>query len=214
MKILKAFFAILASLFGRTSVKSTTKIETTVSTTVVDTTPDTSSEPVVVEEVEDTPVVVLPKWHVPIRSDKFSITQSFLNHDPDTYKKTGHHPGVDYGTQGEDMVPLYFCADGEVIETGLNQYFGNYFFYYVPEVDRTFVYFHLRDQAPGKGQYSVGNVCGITGQTGLSHGIHLHLECIKGRKTSEDRRYLYVSKDKVQECSEDADAFIRSRISL
>ena len=162
---------------------------------------------------EDKPSAVQPKWHPPIRSDKFRPTQRFLNPDP-IYKITGHHPGTDYGTQGEDGVPLHFCADGEIIESGLHKAFGNYFFYYVPAVDRTFVYFHLRDIAPAHGQYKAGQQCGTTGETGMSAGIHLHLECMKGRKTSVDRARLFISKDALAEAAEDADTFIRSRINL
>lgn len=147
-------------------------------------------------------------WHPPIRTDKFKLTQNFLNPDP-LYKITGHHPGVDYGTQGDADIPLYFCADGEVIENGNNKSFGNYFFYYVQEVDRTFAYFHLRDKFPDMGFYKSGQQCGITGKTGLSFGIHLHLECLKGRKTSLDRSKLYTSKDNILANAEDADAFIR-----
>ena len=152
------------------------------------------------------------KWFAPIRKNKFVVTQKFLNPDSVTYPKTGHHPGVDYGTQGEDNVTLYFCADGEVIESGSHAVFGNYFFYHVPEVDRTFVYFHLKDSAPIKGHYKVGQQCGIAGKTGLSQGIHLHLECIKGRKTSADRAALFTSKDALMKAAEDADAFIRARL--
>lgn len=155
----------------------------------------------------------IKKWHTPIRIDKFHVTQKFLTPDAKNYPKTGHHPGTDYGTQGDDNVPLYFCADGEVIENGSDhKYFGNYFFFYVPEVDRTFVYFHLRDSAPAKGQYQAGQQCGITGKTGLSYGIHLHLECMKGRKTSADRAALYISKDALAAVAEDADNFIRPRV--
>lgn len=164
------------------------------------------------EEVKESEATT--KWHVPIREDKFIVTQKFLNPDPVTYVKTGVHPGVDYGTQGENDVPLFFCADGEVIEAGANhKFFGNYFFYYIPEVDRTFVYFHLRDNPPVKGTYRDGEQCGITGKTGLSFGIHLHLECIKGRKNSTDRAKLYVSRESISTCAEDADAFIRARLS-
>ncbi len=153
------------------------------------------------------------KWFYPIRADKFLVTQKFLNPDSTTYPKTGHHPGVDYGTQGEDNVPLYFCADGEVIESGVHNSFGNYFFYYVPDVDRTFVYFHLRDGAPAKKLYAGGVQCGLAGKTGLSHGIHLHLECIKGKKTSAERSTLYTSKATLISASEDPDAFLRARIT-
>ncbi len=152
------------------------------------------------------------KWFAPIRADKFKVFQKFLQPDADTYPKTGHHPGVDYSTKQENGVPLYFCADGEVIESGSHAQFGNYFFFYVPEVDRTFVYFHLRDAAPIKGQYKGGAQCGITGTTGKSTGIHLHLECMKGRKTSANRSSLYISKEALMAAAEDADAFIRSRL--
>src|SRR3989344_3623271 len=153
------------------------------------------------------------KWSPPIRIDKFKVTQKFLTPDSQNYPITGVHPGTDYGTKGEDNVPLYFCADGEVIETGAaHAYFGNYFFYYIPEVDRTFAYFHLRDSLPSKGSHKAGEQCGITGKTGLSFGIHLHLECIKGRKTSADRMKLYKSKTALVAAAEDADAFIRARL--
>ncbi|MEK7567778.1 MAG: SH3 domain-containing protein [Patescibacteria group bacterium] len=152
------------------------------------------------------------KWFKPIRSDKFVVTQGFLVPDSVNYPKTGHHPGVDYGTQGEDDVPLYFCSDGEVIEIGINNSFGNYFFYYANEVDKTFLYFHLRDAAPAKGKYNGGVQCGIAGKTGQSQGIHLHLECMKGRKLSSDRATLYTSYSALVAVAENADAFIRARI--
>ena len=156
---------------------------------------------------------VKSKWYIPIRADKFKVTQKFLTPDSESYPITGVHPGTDYGTGGENNVPLYFCADGEVIETGANhQYFGNYFFYYVPEVDRTFAYFHLRDTLPTKGAHKAGEQCGITGKTGLSYGIHLHLECIKGKKTSAQRAVLYTSKEALLAAAEDVDDFIRLRI--
>lgn len=162
---------------------------------------------------EVAPVIVEPviQWYAPIRKDKFRVTQKFLEPN-ELYKVTGHHPGVDYGTQGQDNVPLYYCSDGEVIESGYNNSCGNYFLYYVPSVDHTFAYFHLRDLAPAKGQCRAGEQCGITGQTGLSQGIHLHLECMKGRITFADRARVYTSKASIAENAEDADAFIRSRL--
>lgn len=170
--------------------------------------PSVISESAEHEKVAD---VAKLKWHSPIRNDKFRVTQKFLNPDP-RYKITKHHPGTDYGTQGEDNVPLYFCADGEVIESGFHNAFGNYFFFYVPEADRTFIYFHLRDAAPAKGQYRIGEQCGITGKTGMSEGIHLHLECMRGRNISTDRGAFYTSKEAIATIAEDADAFIRSRL--
>ena len=158
-------------------------------------------------------VAEAPQWHAPIREDKFKVTQKFLNPNKKNYPVTGVHSGTDYGTQGLDGVPLYFCADGEVIETGVDhKFFGNYFFYYVPEVDRTFAYFHLRDSLPKKGKYKGGEICGIAGNTGFSHGIHLHMECIKGRKTSADRSKFCASKTALISAMEDSDKFIRERL--
>lgn len=152
-------------------------------------------------------------WVPPIRVDKFKITQAFLVPDSVNYPKTGHHPGVDYGTQGETNIPVYFCADGFVIESASNhQYFGNYFFYYVPEVDRTFVYFHLKNVPPVLGVYNAGHQAGIVGNTGLSYGPHLHLECMKGRKNSANRAALYTSFEALKLAAEDADAYIRSKL--
>lgn len=168
------------------------------------------------EKIDNTPTPpsTTRKWFAPIRIDKFKITQPFLNPDATSYPKTGHHPGVDYGTQSELNVPIYFCADGEVIENGFSNSFGNYFFYYVAEVDRTFLYFHLKDIAPSKGTYKAGTQCGIAGMTGFSTGIHLHLECMRGKKTSTDRANLYTSKSALMAASEDPDSFIRQRLSL
>ena len=159
------------------------------------------------------PVVpTVAKWFKPIRADKFVVTQKFNVPDSVNYPSTGHHPGVDYGTQGEENVPIYFVCDGEVIESGLGTYFGNYFFYYVPTVDRTFLYFHLRFTAPTKGKYPGGLQCGVAGNTGLSFGVHLHLECMKGKKTSTDRRNLLTSASALLATSDDPDTFLRSRI--
>jgi len=166
-----------------------------------------------VQDIPPTPITK-SKWCAPIRPDKFiKCTRPFLEFNDVDYPKTKHHPGVDYGTKGETDVPLYFCADGEVIESSFDpKFLGNYFFFYVPEVDRTFAYFHLRNAAPAKGQYKVGMQCGIAGQTGYSKGIHLHLECLKGRKTSVNRSSLYSSKEALMTAAEDADVFIKARL--
>lgn len=64
-----------------------------------------------------------------------------------------------------------------------------------------------------KGFYKAGEKCGVAGESGLSRGIHLHLECIKGRKMSSDRNRLYASKNSLAAVAEDADAFIRPRLN-
>ncbi len=151
-------------------------------------------------------------YAAPIRADKFIVTQVFNAPDPVNYPITGHHPGVDYGTQGATDVPCFFVTDGEVIESGLHPSFGNYFFYYCPGPDRTFVYFHLRDAAPHVGAYKAGQQAGIVGNTGLSQGTHLHLECMHGRQNSATRSKLLISAAALVVASEDANAFLRARI--
>lgn len=152
-------------------------------------------------------------WFEPISPQKFHVTQVFFAVDPVNYPITKHHPGVDYGTQGATDIPIYFCADGEVIDTGSSKSFGNFFFYYVPGVDRTFVYFHLRGKAPQLGAYKAGQQCGVAGDTGFAQGIHLHLECIQGRVTAAKRSKLFTSADNLSIFAEDPDAFIRARLS-
>lgn len=154
------------------------------------------------------------KWFAPIAANCFAVGQKYLTPDADTYPVCKHHPGVDYPLKGATNVALYYCADGEVIESSIHPQFGNYFFYYVPEVDRTFAYFHLRDAAPAKGKYKGGQQAGFAGNTGKSTGPHLHLECMKGRKTSADRGGLYVSKEALMAAGEDADIFVRARLKV
>lgn len=192
MESLKKFFSDFANLF-KTKKDNDNK-------TITD-------EKVIIEEKKEL------KFYLPIRADKFKITQDFLEPNP-LYTITGHHPGVDYGTQGEDNVPLYFVADGEVIDTGYNNSCGNYFFYYVKEVDRTFVYFHLRDVAPSLGFYKGGDICGITGKTGLSQGIHLHFECIIGKKKLIDRSNIYKTKEMIAANAENANTFILNKVTV
>ncbi len=152
-------------------------------------------------------------WHPPIREDKFRVTQAFLHPDRENYPVTGLHPGTDYGTQGEAGVPLYFVADGEVIERGENhKYFGNYFFYFVPRSRRTFAYFHLADMPPAEGKHKAGEQCGVAGETGLAYGIHLHLVCIKVKKGSAERAAAYTSAAALTAAAEDADTFLRKRL--
>lgn len=160
------------------------------------------------------------KWYVPIRADKFSPYEEneFLKYDPETYPTTKHHPGIDYRTHSTNDVSLHFCADGEIIESGfLPKSLGNYFCFYVPEVDHTFIYCHLCDTPPPKGKYNVGVQAGIAGTTGKSTGIHLHLECIKGRHTFASRMQIYTSETNLLQAAKDgtiknADAFIRSNL--
>lgn len=167
-------------------------------------------EPVNIEEKQE--VFTKKRWYSPIEDRFFKVTQEWLAHDAESYPKTQTHPGVDFGTQGTKNVKLFFCADGEVIESGFHKSFGNYFFYFVESVNKTFVYFHGANNAPEKGIYKGGEYAMTCGETGLHFGIHLHLECINGRVDSAKRSQLYTSKQAIIDCSEDAYLFLKERI--
>lgn len=151
-------------------------------------------------------------WPVSISSTK--ITNPFLTPDKKNYPITGVHPGVDYGVSGAPF-PLFAVADGEVIERGSHAVFGNYFHLYVPGVDRTFIYMHISRpyDLPKLGKISRGEPCGYAGDTGQAEGVHLHLECIKGRVTSADRKALFTNAERLKRYAEDPHAFLKSRIS-
>jgi murein DD-endopeptidase MepM/ murein hydrolase activator NlpD len=152
------------------------------------------------------------KLHIPIEAKHFVLTQKFLNPDPKLYPKTGVHPGCDYGTKGDPNVYLYYVADGEVIDRGTDSIFGNWFFYYVPELNVTFAYFHLAECPPPRGAYKAGEVPSVCGSTGLSTGIHLHLEAYRGKKYRRDR--IFNSKADIERLCFDADKYLRSQLNM
>jgi murein DD-endopeptidase MepM/ murein hydrolase activator NlpD len=93
--------------------------------------------------------------------------------------------------EGQDVfadagTPLVAVRDGSVVETGNDGGRGNYIAIWSPEVDRTFVYFHMR--APTR--FAVGDEVeggarvGAVGCTGSCWGDHLHLEMRTGRGTT------------------------------
>ncbi len=135
-------------------------------------------------------------WYLPVKSEKAVMTSGYMVVNWTDYPKTGHHPGVDYDVPGDEDVQLQFCGNGDVVDRGefsniqrypLAKWLGNYFFLYVPSIDRTFLYAHLREAPPALGQVNAGDPCGIAGKTGTANGIHLHFECWKGRRTANTR---------------------------
>jgi hypothetical protein len=84
-------------------------------------------------------------WHPPINLKKFNATQAYGVPNL-VYSVLKHHPGSDYGTQGEDGWSAYIVHDGVVTDIGAWQRsIGNYIFYYCADIDRTFAQFHHRD---------------------------------------------------------------------
>jgi murein DD-endopeptidase MepM/ murein hydrolase activator NlpD len=93
--------------------------------------------------------------------------------------------------EGQDVfadagTPLVAVRDGTVVETGDDGGRGNYVAIWSPEVDRTFVYLHMRAPtsfAPGD-PVEGGARVGAVGCTGSCWGDHLHLEMRAGRGTT------------------------------
>jgi murein DD-endopeptidase MepM/ murein hydrolase activator NlpD len=93
--------------------------------------------------------------------------------------------------EGQDVfadagTPLVAVRDGEVVETGDDGGRGNYVAIWSLELDRTFVYLHMR--APTRlavgDRVGGGARVGAVGCTGSCWGDHLHLEMRVGRGTT------------------------------
>jgi murein DD-endopeptidase MepM/ murein hydrolase activator NlpD len=93
--------------------------------------------------------------------------------------------------EGQDVfadagTPLVAVRDGRVVETGDDGGRGNYVAIWSLEVDRTFVYLHMRAPTP----LAVGDAVdggarvGAVGCTGSCWGDHLHLEMRAGQGTT------------------------------
>jgi murein DD-endopeptidase MepM/ murein hydrolase activator NlpD len=99
------------------------------------------------------------------------------------WRGTRRHEGQDvFAAAG---TPLVAIRDGTVVETGDDGGRGNYVAIWSPEVDRTFVYLHMRAPAALAVGDSVqgGARVGAVGCTGSCWGDHLHLEMRAGRGT-------------------------------
>jgi len=154
-------------------------------------------------------------WHPPINLKKFTVTQAY-GVPNDVYNVLKHHPGRDYGTQGEDGWGAYIVHDGVVTDVGAwDRSIGNYLFYYCADIDRTFAQFHHRDPVKLKvgDTVTAGQKFGTTGKTGFSMGIHCHIECLSGKHTFASRASITTDWTTFSAHSEDPDALIRARLA-
>ncbi len=156
-------------------------------------------------------------WNIPIPKIYFVLSQTYLNEDWSLYPKFGHHTGVDYGGAGQTNIPLYACADGEIIyrevfNSAWGASLGNHAVLYVHSVDKSFLYCHMPADPPTLGPVKAGNKIGLMGNTGKSAGgaIHLHLEGFHGRFKIADRSFISLAD--IKKKTFDADSFIRSKI--
>lgn len=89
--------------------------------------------------------------------------------------KEQFHEGEDYSTQGRKL-PLFPLENGVVVDVGFNSVRGNYVDIKYPRIDLYATYRHLDRVFVNKGDKVNHDISfGITGTTGSSTGIHLHL---------------------------------------
>jgi hypothetical protein len=92
--------------------------------------------------------------------------------------KTSFHYGTDYGTNVKNL-PMYAIEDGEVTGCGYEASGAGYWIrIYYKRLGVWIAYFHMKAATTLKTGQKVtrGTLCGYTGTTGNSTGIHLHLE--------------------------------------
>lgn len=157
-------------------------------------------------------------WRKPVPDEHFAVpSQAYLKEDWELYGKFGHHTGVDYGGRKKTGLPLFACADGEIIyreiaDSAWGKFLGNHAAIYIPSIDKSFLYCHMADEPRVLGLIKAGEQIGIMGNTGKSAGgaIHLHLEGFHGKFNIAQRSFL--SLDDIKTKTFDAHQFIISNI--
>ena len=119
------------------------------------------------------------------------VTSPFGYRQHPILKSRGFHTGIDIaGSLGAEIGAF---ADGEVIEVGHNQVYGNYILLLHEDDYRSF-YGHASKIIAQKGEMvTIGQTIAEVGTTGLSTGPHLHFE-VRRNKTRLDPM-LYVVPD-------------------
>ncbi|MEH7545171.1 MULTISPECIES: murein hydrolase activator EnvC family protein [Bacillaceae] len=98
------------------------------------------------------------------------------------------HAGVDIANRA--AVPIVAAADGVVIRSYLSSTYGNCIFvsHSINGQVYTTVYAHMTTRMVGSGAVvKKGQQIGVMGNTGASHGQHLHFELHKGPWTQDKR---------------------------
>ena len=128
-------------------------------------------------------------FHLPL--DTLIVTSPYgYRIDPFTRKRKMHN-GIDFRASGDNV---YSMMAGKVIKVGYDKLSGNYVT--LQHGNITVSYCHLSQVIKKKNDIvAVGEVVGITGNTGRSTGEHLHLTCkIKGRVIDPSLILDYVTR--------------------
>lgn len=117
------------------------------------------------------------KWAPYLDEPYFSnITQGFAVPNP-LYKKTGHHLGIDHGGKEKKDIPVYMPCDGQITRHENNHpVLGNCAYILSEDGSCAFRMAHLAFLPAKVGKYHAGDKIGVMGTTGLSTGIHLHID--------------------------------------
>ena len=185
-KILFAFCAITImhttsyAQFNTVSMeKSIYKVEVASSSTKAETVDMRESESLVTHEITEHAVKKpIPENVFRLPLDTLIVTSPYgYRIDPFTRKRR-MHSGMDFRASSDNV---YAMMPGKVLKVGNDKVSGNYVTLQHGSI--TVSYCHLSRVLKNKNDIvAVGEVVGVTGNTGRSTGEHLHLTCkIKGR---------------------------------
>lgn len=159
--------------------KSIYKVEVASSSTKAETVDMRESESLATHEITEHEVKKpTPENIFRLPLDTLIVTSPYgYRIDPFTRKRK-MHSGIDFRASSDNV---YAMMPGKVIKVGYDKVSGNYITLQHGSI--TVSYCHLSEVLKRKNDLvAVGEVVGVTGNTGRSTGEHLHLTCkIKGR---------------------------------
>ncbi len=131
------------------------------------------------------------------RSDYY-ITSPFGKRINPVTKKDSFHSGVDYGTNREKW-KQYALEDGKVLRAGYNaQGYGHYAEIEYPRLGVSLFYGHFDKKYIKAGDIvNEDTIIGLTGTTGMSTGIHLHLGLKINGNYVDPEKYDYKEAQKM-----------------
>ncbi len=100
--------------------------------------------------------------------------------------QTRYHPGIDI--RAEIGTPVYAARDGQVLEVGVLNLYGNYIII-KHRGDYQTMYGHLKEAMVNEGQVvKAGELVALSGNSGKSTGPHLHFEIRRNKRPIDPLR--------------------------